>query len=446
MRTYKKYIESNIEWIGQIPHSWEAVMVKRLTQVKRGASPRPIDDPKYFDDSGEYSWVRIADVSKSNKYLYKTKQKLSALGADFSVKMNPDEIFLSIAGSVGKPIIPKIKCCIHDGFVYFPNLEINIDFFYSILFLGQCFQGLGKFGTQLNLNSETVGLIHIPLPPLPEQKAIATYLDEKTTLIDALIEKTEKKIELLKEQRTAIINQAVTKGLDPKAKMKDSGVEWIGEIPEGWEMIPLKLLIEDLESGVSVNSYASQKVVGKEIGILKTSCVFNLKFEPDENKKVVEAEVERVTCQVRKGRIIISRMNTPQLVGASGLVKKDADNLYLPDRLWQTVYSEIEFSRKWLSYALICDSIRHSIMGISTGTSSSMKNITKGNFLSLKVPFPPLNTQTDIVRKLEFNLNSIDEIGNILSKKLSLVKEYRQALISEVVTGKICVLDEIPEA
>ena len=126
--------DSGVEWIGQVPEHWEILSIKRLSQVKRGASPRPIDNPKYFDNDGEYAWVRISDVTASNMYLLETTQKLSNLGKSYSVPLMPGSLFLSIAGSVGKPIITKIKVCIHDGFVYFLNIN-RILSFYTIFFI-----------------------------------------------------------------------------------------------------------------------------------------------------------------------------------------------------------------------------------------------------------------------------------------------------------------------
>lgn len=203
--------DSGIEWIGDIPRHWKVEKIKRLTSVKRGASPRPIDDPKYFDDlNGEYGWVRIEDVTKSSKYLLETKEKLSTLGISKSVKMKPDDIFLSIAGSVGKPIISKISCCIHDGFVYFVGLKQDVEFMFYIFNCKNIFSGLGKIGTQLNLNTEIVGGISIPLPPIEEQHAIATYLDTKTAQIDQIIQTINTQIEKLKELRKTLINDVVT--------------------------------------------------------------------------------------------------------------------------------------------------------------------------------------------------------------------------------------------
>ena len=202
--------DSGVEWIGEVPEHWEVRKIKSLSIVKRGASPRPIEDPKYFNENGDYAWVRIADVSNSERYLEKTTQTLSALGASLSVKREPGDIFISIAGTVGKPIITHIKCCIHDGFVWFPYLKQNSEYLYYIFMSGQPYLGLGKMGTQLNLNTDTIGDIKIPVPPLAEQQAIAAHLDKECEKIAAQISKANRRIELLEELKQSIITEAVT--------------------------------------------------------------------------------------------------------------------------------------------------------------------------------------------------------------------------------------------
>jgi len=210
---------SGIEWLGNVPVHWEIKSIKWESPVKRGASPRPIDDEKYFDDDGDHAWVRIADVSAAGMYLEITEQQLSSFGSSLSVKLKPGSLFLSIAGTVGKPCITKIKCCIHDGFVYFPSWKGNSKFLFYIFASGEPYKGLGKMGTQLNLNTDTVGSIRIGLPSNPEQRAIAAYLDEETAKLDALVAKVETAIERLQEYRTALITAAVTGKIDVREEV-----------------------------------------------------------------------------------------------------------------------------------------------------------------------------------------------------------------------------------
>jgi len=219
---------SGVEWLGDVPEHWEVRRVKSLSLVKRGASPRPIADPKYFDDAGEYAWVRIADVSASTRYLETTTQRLSSLGDSLSVRLEPGALFLSIAGSVGKPIITKIKCCIHDGFVYFPQFHGNVEFLCRIFSCGAPFGRLGKLGTQLNLNTDTVGGICVGWPPITEQAAIVTYLDEATASFERVIASARREIDLLREYRTRLIADVVTGKLD----VREAAVRLPDEVEE----------------------------------------------------------------------------------------------------------------------------------------------------------------------------------------------------------------------
>lgn len=206
--------DSEIEWIGEIPEHWECRKINSLSSVRRGASPRPIDNPIYFDDNGIYSWVRISNVTSSNKYLEVTDEKLSTLGKSLSVPIEPGNIFVSIAGTVGKPIIANIKCCIHDGFVYFKDLQVNDGYLFYIFEGKEPYKGLGKLGTQLNLNTETIGGIYIPVPPKNEQILIENYLDTQLLKLSNTIEKIQKNIDLLEEYKSSLIHHVVTGKID----------------------------------------------------------------------------------------------------------------------------------------------------------------------------------------------------------------------------------------
>lgn len=206
--------DSGIDWLGSAPSHWRIKAIKWESPVQRGASPRPIDDPSYFDEEGEYAWVRISDVTAAGMYLETTEQRLSSLGDSLSVRMEPGSLFLSIAGTVGKPCITKIKCCIHDGFVYFSRWKGDSRFLYYVFASGEPYKGLGKMGTQLNLNTDTVGSIVIGIPDQAEQVAISDYLDAETEQIDLMIGKVEVALDRLVEYRQALITSAVTGKID----------------------------------------------------------------------------------------------------------------------------------------------------------------------------------------------------------------------------------------
>jgi len=205
---------SGIEWLGDVPAHWAVVAIKWLSSVRRGASPRPIDDPVFFDEAGEFAWVRIADVSASDGILREASQMLSDLGSSLSVRLVPGDLFVSIAGTVGKPCIAGIKACIHDGFVYFPELPLDPQFLYRIFEMGTCYGGLGKLGTQLNLNTDTIGSIRIAVPSAEEIRQVLAMLEHELERLDSLTVEAHRAIDLLEERRTALISAAVTGQID----------------------------------------------------------------------------------------------------------------------------------------------------------------------------------------------------------------------------------------
>lgn len=199
-------------------------------------------------------------------------------------------------------------------------------------------------------------------------------------------------------------------------------------LPSQWEQEQLKNIISRLESGVSVNSYNKSCGIGEK-GILKTSSVSSGKFYPDENKTIQPNEIQRAKLHPRKDSIIISRMNTPLLVGEVGYVEEDYNYLYVPDRLWQTVLKKNNCS-KWLSYILTTSRIRFQIKGMATGTSNSMKNISKESFLSIDVPYPPLPEQQKIATILSTQDKIIELKEKLLVEKKRQKKYLMQVLLN----------------
>jgi len=342
-----KYIDTGVNWLGKIPSTWESKRFKMLTRVKRGASPRPIDNPIYFDDEGEFAWVRIADVTASERYLENTTQRLSELGSSLSVKRYPDDFFLSIAGTVGKPIITKIKCCIHDGFVYFPDLKINPEFLYYIFSTGLPYLGLGKMGTQLNLNTDTVGDIYIPIPDENQIDTIVKYLDDKTFQIDSIIGKKQLLIDKLTEERNAIINQAVSKGLDQNAKLKSSDVYWLGDIPTHWKVKKLKYV--SLVQPSNVDKKSNDKEVSVKlcnyVDVYKNEFITtDIDFMEATAK---EEEIEKFKLKI--GDVLFTKdSETPTDIAVPALVKIESDDLVCGYHLAQIRANENEILGEYI--------------------------------------------------------------------------------------------------
>jgi restriction endonuclease S subunit len=165
-------------------------------------------------------------------------------------------------------------------------------------------------------------------------------------------------------------------------------------------MVELGDIIDGLETGVSVNS-ESKNISEGEFGILKTSAVTYGVFRPEEHKTILPEEIHRAKCNPRKDSIIISRMNTENLVGASAYVKENYNNLFLPDRLWQTTITKPDISTKFIHLIISSDTYREKISEICGGTSGSMKNISKRNFLTISIPIPEIGIQNNIVSQIE---------------------------------------------
>ncbi|OQX33613.1 MAG: hypothetical protein B0D91_13995 [Oceanospirillales bacterium LUC14_002_19_P2] len=215
---------------------------------------------------------------------------------------------------------------------------------------------------------------------------------------------------------------------------KDSGVEWLGDLPAHWGVKKLKYLIKKLDSGVSVNA-DSEPANSNEIGVLKTSCVYTKAFRSEENKKVIEEELKRVSCRVKKGQLIISRMNTPELVGACAPVLHEYDNLYLPDRLWQTeFYSAGDHDAHYVHSVSLLQGFRDQIKMVAAGTSSSMQNIAKEDFLGIYIPHPSAREKQHIRQFLDHETAKIDTLIEEQQSLIRLLKEKRQAVISHAVT------------
>lgn len=441
--SYPVYKESGVEWLGEVPEHWTVIALKWLSPVFRGASPRPIDDPIYFDDEGEFGWVRIADVTASSDgYLYETTQKLSALGSSLSVKLDPGELFLSIAGSVGKPCITKIKACIHDGFVYFPWLSIDQRLLYRVFESGLCFGGLGKMGTQLNLNTDTVGGICIAVPPAPELSKTLTFLDHETARIDALIEEQQRLIELLKEKRQAVISRAVTKGLDPTVPMKDSGVEWLGEVPAHWNVGALRWYAT-IQGGIA----KGKDYEGRETVVMPYLRVANVQsgfVDLTEVKEisVLESEVERYS--LRAGDVLMNEGGDNDKLGRGTVWQAQIEPCLHQNHVF-AIRPNGSLRAEWLATFTQSEQAR-TYFYLNSKQSTNLASISASNVMSLALPIPSVSEQQEILAYLEEDRERHEQLAGVAISTVELLQERRSALISAAVTGKIDVRGWQPPA
>ena len=211
------------------------------------------------------------------------------------------------------------------------------------------------------------------------------------------------------------------------------------EFEGDWESAKLNNLIYDLQSGVSVNSEDVTIDSDEEYGILKTSCVSSGMFFENEHKRIIKNDLPRAKLNPLQGTILISRMNTPKLVGESGYVDKDFPNLFIPDRLWLASVVENKVNTKWLSYFLITDKTRYILSGIATGTSESMKNISQPNFLNVKASVPKKLAEQI---KIASFLSAVDYKIQQLSRKKDLLGQYKKGVMQQIFSRQIRFKDD----
>lgn len=428
---YEEYKDSGISWLGKVPKHWKVVSIKWLSPVLRGASPRPIDDAKYFDEDGEFAWVRIADVSASEEgRLRETTQRLSELGSSLSVKIYPGEIFVSIAGTVGKPCISEIKACIHDGFVYFPHIEINRNFLFRIFESGLCYGGLGKWGTQLNLNTDTVGAIRIPVPPDNELDSIAAFLDSETSKIDALVAEQRRLIELLKEKRQAVISHAVTKGLNPNVKMKPSGIEWLGDVPEHWDVCRFPHVIQFQEGpGIMAIDFHDEGVPLVRVSGVKgrwvtlDGCNY---LDPD----LVAKRWEHF--RLRKGDLVISASASMGIVSE---VDEEAIGAVPYTGLIRLVPVKGISVKDFIRSFVVSDVFMKQIDLLKAG--ATIQHFGPTHLRQITISLPTEVEQREIAQYIDVQIAKFDRLESEAEQAIALLQERRTALISAAVTGKI---------
>ncbi|MCA9905787.1 MAG: restriction endonuclease subunit S, partial [Anaerolineae bacterium] len=337
-------------------------------------------------------------------------------------------------GSVGKPIITKIKCCIHDGFVYFPLIKDGGEFLYYVFAGGAPYGGLGKLGTQLNLNTDTVGNIVMGYPPPDEQAAIVRFLDAADRRIRRYIRAKQKLIKLLNEQKQAIIQRAVTRGLDTNVPMKDSGIEWLGEIPAHWESKRAKYYFRE----VDIRSTTGQEE------LLSVSHITGVTPRSQKNVTMFKSAsyVGSKICQ--SGDLVINTMWA--WMGAMGVslqtgIVSPSYGVYRPK-------NGSDFLPGYLDSLLRTKPYVSEYVCRSTGIRSSRLRLYPEEFLRIPIVKPSTEEQQAVLSFLKSETSGID--GNIdhTNREIGLIREYRTRLIADVVTGKVDVRGvafELPE-
>lgn len=440
-KPYPAYKDSGVECLGPLPMHWHVKQLKYLTS-HIGSGKTPSGGAEVYQDAG-ILFLRSQNIYEDGLRLDDATFISNEIDAEMKgSRVKPYDVLLNITGaSIGRScLVPgafdranvnqhvcivRAENPIHSNWISLcipsNTVQTQID----------CSQnGAGREG----LNFEQIGNMSIALPSDSEINAISRHLDRETARIDALVTKKIRFIELLREKRQALITHAVTKGLDPTAKMKDSGLEWLGDVPMHWKMTFVKRAVTSIEQGWSPEC-ESRPAEDDEWAVLKVGCVNGGIFRPSENKALPPALMPRPELSLCKGDVLVSRANTRELVGGCAVVPHDFPRLILCDKLYR-LKANNKVTNEFLA-ALIAVYGRREVEVEATGASSSMVNIAQSVILNLAIGLPPIHEQVDVIAAINTGSTRLELLISKTERSISLLKERRSALITAAVTGQI---------
>jgi type I restriction enzyme S subunit len=429
--------------VGTIPADWKCATVSEVAAPIRNAV---VGGPFGSDlGSKDYRSVGVPVVRGQNlrtrvlsdDFVYVSHAKAASLEANLA---RPGDLLFTQRGTVGQVSVAPDQP--YDRYVVSQSqMKLTVNrkaadphFLYYVFSSARHQQRVREDTIQTSLPHINLGILRrwpVPLPPLVEQRAIASALSDAHTLIESLEHLLAKKRQIKQGAMQELLSgRNRLPGFAGNCEFKQTAA---GVLPAEWNAGPIGRAIETLEAGASVNS---EKVEAPEFEsypcVLKTGAANGGLFNPRESKKVAGRDLWRLNVSVRKDTILISRMNTLELVGESGYVLSDYPNLFVPDRMWMaTVRSTV--SPRWLSHILTWRPVKSQISASATGTSGSMKNISKPSFRAVEIPYPPLEEQCAIAKVLS---GFETEITN-LAAKLVKARQLKQGMMQELLTGRI---------
>jgi restriction endonuclease S subunit len=433
MKGYKKYKKVNIDWVDSIPVNWHECKLKFIAEIVTGNTPPTADRENY--EGGEFLWIKPSEI---NEFIptNDSKEKLTKVGVKKARILPPLSALVNGIGRIGEFGYSEKEASTNqqiNSLVFNNKVNKKFGLYLTFALKDEFLKNSEKVVVPI-LNKSKMSSIKHPLPPLPEQKNIVAFLDYKTERIDQLIKFKEEKIELLKQKRTALINEAVTKGINPNVALKDSGIEWIGEIPEHWETAKLKFVSEKITDGTHYSPklidegkyYVTVTNITKENDIDFKTCG---KISLSDFDSLVESG-----CRPEIGDVLLTKDGT---IGRGLVVEKINDFVILSSigliRMKATMNSH--FGLYYLLSELNINQMLSNIRG------AALTRLTITLISNLFIIIPPLEEQIQIVNYLNQHTQEIDALVKLEEEKMAALKDYRLALISEAVTGKIDVRD-----
>ena len=443
MRRYPEYKESGVEWIGTIPKDWQVLKVKHV-----GSSNPSKTNPKTVCLRDTLVvFLPMERVHTDGTIDQELRLPYSQLKNGYTYFEENDVLIAKVTPCFenGKIILVKnLATPVGFGSTEFivirPNTQKIFPPFLFYLLYNEPLRSIGKhFMTSAvglkRVPTEFVENFQIPIPPHQEQTQIANFLDRKTRQIDELIRIKERQIELLQEKRTVLINQVVTKGLDPNVEMKPSGVEWIGKIPNDWNAVPLTKYLE------SIIDYRGRTPEKTESGrfLVTAKNIRNGQIDYKISQEFTsEAEYQRI---MTRGIPQIGDVLFTTEAPLGEVANVDDVSIALAQRIIKFRPKSDRLNPYFLKYWILSYSFQSELHQYATG--STVLGIKASKLGLLKLNLPPLKEQKQIVGFLDRKTQQIDELISTEQRKIELLKEYRQSLISEIVTGKIDVRNEV---
>jgi len=449
---YPAYRHTGLSWLGDLPAHWRTKPLRfacRLNPTKSEVSHLPADTEVSFvpmEAVREFGGMDLSQIMPIEDVLQGYTYFRD--GDIVAAKITP--CFENGKGSIAEGLTNGLGFGTTELHTLRPGPEFDTGFlFYLTLSHEFRHQGAGHMygaGGQKRVPEDFIRNFVAPLPPLPEQRHIAAWLDDRTRRIDALVAAKRRLIGLLAEQRTALITHAVTKGFNPAAPMKPSGIDWLGEVPRDWEARRLRHLVSRIEQGWSPE--ADQREAGDdEWGVMRAGCANGGTFDESDNKALPPGVDPDPSLEIRPGDLLMSRAcGSTDLVGSVALVRSCRRKLLLCDKLFRLRYRAKLVTPEFLALALGSRLIRYQLERDLSGAEGLARNIAQGAIKELVVCVPSIPEQQAIVARLDIACVKFDALTAAAETAIARLTEYRQALISAAVTGKVCVCDVVAEA
>jgi len=434
MKTYRNYKDSGVQWIGKVPSHWNMAKLKYDFHIYAGATPKT-ENPIYWD--GDIIWITPADYKTSDKYVSQGKRTISKEGyQSCNTQIVPKgSLIFSKRAPIGTIAIAVNELCTNQGCLSCVPKDVSSTYFFYIISVStEAFELLGYGATFKEISANDFANVKLPLPPLSEQQAIASYLDAKTKPIDDIIAKREKQIELLEEMKSAIISRAVTKGLNPEAQMKDSGIEWIGEVPEYWEVADLKRYAK-ISTGKTPSTKIDEYFENEEIVWFTPGDFPDCSIILNDSSRKIDKRA------IKANEAFLYPKNSVFLVGIGGTLGKIGifEEEASCNQQINVIVCNSDIIKNYVAYYLY--SKKEILKVYSNAATLPILNQDKTGYI--KIALPPLSEQQAIASYLDSETSKIDTRIAKRRKQIELLQEYKQALITAAVTGKIDVRDYI---